>query len=192
MRESEPLAVESRQPNVTIPIQYFRFPISPQSINQSEINDITHGGPLAVQAPVEGDTKMSERDQDTHAHGNLNRESQGSAANTLGMRKKQKALLSWKLQFGLRERKGKENACFISDAKVVIDCLKSNNNQLCWYNMSILNDCKSVLESFKFSKFEFLNRSFTYLADIAPKHGRRNRVNGEWFGSIPYFLTEHL
>ncbi|XP_026428404.1 uncharacterized protein LOC113324301 [Papaver somniferum] len=88
--------------------------------------------------------------------------------------------------------KGKENACFISDAKVVIDCLKSNNNQLCWYNISILNDCKSVLESFMFSKFEFLNRSFTYLDDIAAKHGRKNRVNGEWFGYIPYFLTEHL
>ncbi|XP_026452656.1 uncharacterized protein LOC113353187 [Papaver somniferum] len=82
--------------------------------------------------------------------------------------------------------KGKENACFISDAKVVIDCLKSNNNQLCWYNMSILDDC------IKFSKFEFLNRSFTYLADIAAKHGRTNIVNGEWFESIPYFLTEHL
>ncbi|XP_026433886.1 uncharacterized protein LOC113331393 [Papaver somniferum] len=84
---------------------------------------------------------------------------------------------------------GKSDVCLISDAKVVLDCLNFNNNQLSWFNNSILDDCRSFTDSFSSIRFEFLNRSFTHLADVAAKHCRTFRINGEWFGMKPNFLS---
>ncbi|XP_026433023.1 uncharacterized protein LOC113330418 isoform X2 [Papaver somniferum] len=88
--------------------------------------------------------------------------------------------------------KGKAKVCLISDAKLVLDYLNNNNNQICWFNNSILDDCKSVISSFSFIRFEFLNRSFTSMADTAAKYCRISRGNGEWFGYTPNFLTTKM
>ncbi|XP_026450836.1 uncharacterized protein LOC113350958 [Papaver somniferum] len=41
--------------------------------------------------------------------------------------------------------KGLDKVCFVSDAKIVIEYFNSSNNQLNWYNKTVIDDCKTII-----------------------------------------------
>ncbi|XP_026400230.1 uncharacterized protein LOC113296107 [Papaver somniferum] len=48
------------------------------------------------------------------------------------------------------KEKSLQKICFISDAKLVIESLNSSSNQLYWYNIPVINDCKTLASNFCF------------------------------------------
>ncbi|XP_026399549.1 uncharacterized protein LOC113295424 [Papaver somniferum] len=88
--------------------------------------------------------------------------------------------------------KGLVKVCFVSDAKIVIDSFNSSNNQLHWYNRTVLDDGKTISSCFSLARFEFLHRSHIILADKAAKCSRRSITSGEWMGYIPAFLKSSM
>ncbi|XP_026410873.1 uncharacterized protein LOC113306111 [Papaver somniferum] len=89
-----------------------------------------------------------------------------------------------------KENKGITTFCIRSDAKSAINYFKNNNHQLCWFNQTILDDCRFILNNFPFSRVDYVNRIFISIADKAAKHCRRNNVTGEWTGEKPDFLLD--